>query len=397
MSKKLVIFCDGTWNEPTKRGTNVVRMLQATEFVGKDGKTPQLTHYIAGVGTRREDEKFIGGAFGFGISENIKNAYSFIVSNYEEGDDIYIFGFSRGAYTARSIAGLIHNLGILHRYNLPLVAIAYNYYKDKSEPWKPGGVEAAKFRENNCHAYPTKIRFLGVWDTVGALGAPYGEILSRLLDKLFKTGFHDVTLSESVDAAYHAMAADEHRWPFRPTPIALTDYHHTRNQKNMAAEHGFPLYAERWFPGVHSNVGGGYRQHGLSDYALQWMAARAEENGLNLKKLADVKFSPDRPFAPDPAEKIENSQSWSYRLATILLVKVPWLLGFKAVYPTTDQPLAEHIRWNGDYVRPIGVQDDVSAVTEKIGVDPEYRPTNVPAPIKSVAPSDQKEIQDVET
>jgi uncharacterized protein (DUF2235 family) len=398
MLKKLVIFCDGTWNEPTKRGTNVVRMLQATDFVGKDGTTPQLTHYIAGVGTRREDEKFIGGAFGFGISENIKDAYSFIVSNYEEGDEIYLFGFSRGAYTARSIAGLIHNLGVLHRYNLPLVTIAYKHYKDKSEPWKPSGKEADKFRKENCHAYPAKIRFLGVWDTVGALGAPYGEILGRLLDKLFKTGFHDVTLSESVDAAYHGMAADEHRWPFRPTPMALTEYHHARNRESMAdPKRGFPLYAERWFPGVHSNVGGGYQQHGLSDYALQWMAARAEENGLKLKNLADVRFARDRPFAPDPTEKIEISQTWSYRLATTLLVKVPRLLGFKAVYPTKDQPLAEHIRWSGDYVRPIGAQEDVSAVTEKIGVDPDYCPTNVPAPIKSAAPSDKKELQDVES
>ncbi len=92
--KKLVIFCDGTWNEPTERGTNVVRMLQATDFADADDR-PQLTHYIAGVGTRK-DEKVIGGAFGFGISDNIKDAYAFIVSNYEVGDEIYLFGFSRG-------------------------------------------------------------------------------------------------------------------------------------------------------------------------------------------------------------------------------------------------------------------------------------------------------------
>ncbi len=241
--RKLVIFCDGTWNEPTKRGTNVVRMLQATDFADKYDN-PQFMHYIAGVGTRREDEKFIAGAFGFGISENIKDAYAFIVSNYDEGDEIYLFGFSRGAYTARSIAGLIHNLGVLYRYRLPLVSIAYNYYKDKTDPWRPDGVEADKFRKDNCHAYPTKIRFLGVWDTVGSLGAPYGEILGRLLDKLFKTGFHNVNLSESVDAAYHAMAADERRWPFRLTPMALTDYHRERNKKNLAKK-GFPLYAEQ--------------------------------------------------------------------------------------------------------------------------------------------------------
>ncbi len=391
MSKKLVIFCDGTWNEPTKRGTNVVRMLQATEFADEYGK-PQLIHYIAGVGTRREDEKFVGGAFGFGISENIKNAYAFIVSNYDVGDEIYLFGFSRGAYTARSIAGLIHNLGVLYRYNLPLVSIAYKHYKDKAGPWKPGGQEAKKFREQYCHPYPTKIRFLGVWDTVGALGAPYGEILGRLLDKLFKTSFHDVTLSESVDAAYHALAADERRWPFRPTPIVLTQYHHARNRESIAdPKRGFPLYAERWFPGVHSNVGGGYQQHGLSDYALKWMAERAEKNGLKLKNFADVQFAPDRPFAPNPAEKIENSQTLGYRLATVILVKIPKLFGFKAVYPTNDYPLAKHINWIGDYVRPIAAQEDVSAIIEKMAVDPGYRGTNVPVVTASVSPSGHPE------
>jgi uncharacterized protein (DUF2235 family) len=396
MPKKLVIFCDGTWNEPTKRGTNVVRMLQATDFSDKDGN-PQITHYIAGIGTRREDEKFLGGAFGFGISENIKDAYAFIVSNYEVGDEIYLFGFSRGAYTARSIAGLIHNLGILNRFNLPYVSIAYKHYKDKIVPWKPGGEESKKFREQYCHPYPTKIRFLGVWDTVGALGAPYGEILGRLLNVFFKTGFHDVTLSESVDAAYHALAADERRWPFRPTPMAFTEYHLKRNRESIAdPKRGFPLYAQRWFPGVHSNVGGGYQQHGLSDYALKWMAERAEENGLKLKNLPEVQFAPDRSFAPDPTEKIENSQTLGYRIATVLLVKIPRLLGLKAVYPTKDHPLAKHINWIGDYVRPLGAQEDVGAVTEKMGLDPRYRPANIPAPIKSVSPSDKKEFVDHE-
>ncbi|KAF2989336.1 DUF2235 domain-containing protein (plasmid) [Methylocystis sp. MJC1] len=377
MPKKLVIFCDGTWNEPTKHGTNVVRMLQATDFKDRDGN-PQIIHYIAGVGTRK-DEKLIGGAFGFGISENIKDAYAFIVSNYEVGDQIYLFGFSRGAYTARSIAGLIHNFGVLYRFNLPLVSIAYNYYKDKSDPWKPNGKEAESFRICNCNPYPTKIRFLGVWDTVGALGAPYGEILGRLLARFFKTGFHDVTLSESVEAAYHALAADERRWPFRPTPMLLTEYHRGRNSESMAdSKRGFPLYAERWFPGVHSNVGGGYERHGLSDYALQWMAARAEENGLTLKNFADVKLSEDRPFGPDPTQKPENSQTMAYRIATALMVKAPYLLGLKSVYPTDVQALVRNILWDGDYIRPIRTDADVSALIEKTGVDPDYHPRNVP-------------------
>jgi uncharacterized protein (DUF2235 family) len=140
MPKKLAIFCDGTWNEPTKHGTNVLRMLQATEPKDANGDHPQLVHYIAGVGTRK-GERFRGGAFGLGISDNIIDAYSFIVSNYENGDEIFLFGFSRGAYTARSIAGLIHNLGVLKRHNLPLIAEAYKHYKDKTDDWKPSGTE----------------------------------------------------------------------------------------------------------------------------------------------------------------------------------------------------------------------------------------------------------------
>jgi len=385
--KKLVIFCDGTWNEPTKRGTNVVRMLQATDFIDADGN-PQIAHYIAGVGTRK-DEKVIGGAFGFGISDNIKDAYAFIVSNYEVGDEIYLFGFSRGAYTARSIAGLVHNLGVLRRWNLPLVSIAYDHYKDKTEEWRPSGAASQKFREEYCYPYPTKIRFLGVWDTVGALGAPYGEILGRLIDKLFKTNFHDVKLSASVDAAYHALAADERRWPFRPTPITLTDYHRERN-----AASSFPLYAERWFPGVHSNVGGGYQEHGLSDYALVWMAERAAENGLKLLHFPDVKFSVDRPFGPNPAEKIENSQTFGYRLATVLLVKLPATLGLPSVYPQDDQSLAKRVTWSGDYIRPIDANEDFAPVREKGEVDGSYRPKQLAS---IVAPIAQEKVKETES
>jgi uncharacterized protein (DUF2235 family) len=227
MTKKLVIFCDGTWNGLTARGTNVLRTLQAIES-GDEGGVPQLMHYVAGVGTRR-GEKIQSGTFGYGISGIIKDAYSFLVSNYEENDEIYLFGFSRGAYTARSIAGLVHNLGILRRCNMPQVSIAYGHYKDRSDGWRPKGTDAAQFRSDYCHPWPVKIRFLGVWDTVGALGAPYGEFLGYLVDKMFGCSFHNVTLSESVDSAYHAVAADERRWPFRPTHIELTDYHRQRS------------------------------------------------------------------------------------------------------------------------------------------------------------------------
>jgi uncharacterized protein (DUF2235 family) len=370
MVKKLVIFCDGTWNELTERGTNVLRTLQAIESRDAAGGAPQLMHYIAGVGTRR-GEKFKGGTFGYGISNNIKDAYSFLVSNYEENDEIYLFGFSRGAFTARSIAGLVHNLGILKRCKMPMASIAYDHYKDKSEGWRPKGADAEKFRNDYCHPWPVKIRFLGVWDTVGALGAPYGEFLGYLVDKFFGCSFHDVTLSESVDSAYHALAADERRWPFRPTHIEFTDYHRQRNEKNVSA-HGFPLYKRKWFPGVHSNVGGGYGRYGLSDCALEWMVECARLNGLNIRPLETAEFSKDRLFKMDYSEPIEKSQTFYYQLLTAAFVKAPSLVGLKSVYPSCDCQLAKHLNWRGDYIRPIGPDDDIDAVLEKRKVDKAY-------------------------
>ena len=369
MTKKLIIFCDGTWNEPTQHRTNVLKMLQATEFTDKKGE-PQIVHYIAGIGTRK-GESFRGGVFGLGISENIIHAYSFIMSNYEPCDEIFLFGFSRGAFTARSIAGLIHNVGVLKRHNLPLVAEAYAHYKVKAPGWKPKGAEAVKFREENCHPWPANIKFLGVWDTVGALGAPYGMMTGYLFDKIFKTSFHNVELSESVGSAYHALAADERRWLFRPAPVALTTYHRDRNQANLE-QFGFPLYAQKWFPGVHSNVGGGYDRHGLSDIALEWMAENARRNGLNIKPLEEVQLAPGRGFQKDLTEPAENSQTFYYQLAA-LLVKIPSLLGLPPVYPTADRPLTKHITWGGNYVRPIDAGEDMSLLDEKKAIDPNYK------------------------
>ncbi len=370
MPKKLVIFCDGTWNEPIERGTNVMRTMQATANEDLHGN-PQVLHYIAGVGTRG-GEKVAGGVFGRGISENIADAYSFIVSNYEKDDEIYLFGFSRGAYTARSIAGLVHNFGILKRYKLYLVREVYDHYKKPDAAWKPGGDESKKFREENCHPYPANIRFLGVWDTVGALGAPYGELTGWLVDKLFGCSFHDVTLSDSVQSAYHAMAADERRWPFRPTNIDLTAAHRARNDENMAREGGFPLYEEKWFPGVHSDVGGGYKEYGLSDGALEWMVGRARQNGLNIAELSEADFSPDRRFNPDNKQAIHHSQKLYYQVLTLVTVKI-----LSLVYPWKDRPLRKNVTWKGEYIRPIRPGADVDAVKAKKDADPTYKPKNV--------------------
>lgn len=339
--KKLIVFCDGTWNSADQQTTNnqpcptnVARLFEAITAEDQRGN-PQLVHYIRGVGTRF-GERISGGGFGYGISDNIKEGYQFICSNYEEGDQIFLFGFSRGAFTARSIAGFIHNLGILRRHAFYKLNEAFQYYRDKSPDWKPESANANGFQQAYC--WPTKsIHFVGVWDTVGALGAPYGIVLAWLIDKLFKCGFHDTKLSSSIQSAYHALAIDEHRWPFRPTRWELAPEHQANLQN----------FQEKWFPGVHSDVGGGYPVTGLADISLQWMAQNAQNHGMqvDLTKITSPVFAPDAQAQP------HDSQILFYRLATFLFVKLPSFVGIAV--PGASKKLIPFIKLNGDFHRPV--------------------------------------------
>ena len=303
---------------------------------------PQITHYVEGVGTRK-DETLTGGAFGLGIGANIKNAYGFLVSNYEPGDQIFLFGFSRGAYTARSIAGLIRNMGILKRNHLHRVNEAYKNYKDTTSTWHPDSPESKAFRQQYTHQNET-IAFLGVWDTVGALGAPFATPVGLLLVKFLGSEFHDVKLSSIIESAYQALASDEKRWPFRPCLWELNENHRQKNAQSQS-KGGIPFYEEKWFPGVHSNVGGGYENAGLSDCSLKWMAERAQQRGLNV----DLKFGCicEPPFKPDETQKIANSQTAFYRLTTILFTKLPSLIWKNPVVLESPGKL----QFNGDYNR----------------------------------------------
>lgn len=333
---KIAVFFDGTWNRADQHATNglrcptnVVKLFEA--MLSDDGRdNPQIAHYIRGIGTRKL-ERMRGGGFGYGISDNIKEGYRFLVSNYRPGDDIYIFGFSRGAYAARSLAGLIRNVGILRRENLYLVNEAYTRYKDKSAAWHPDGQEALAFRQQNSWVGET-IRFLGVFDTVGALGAPFGIMLRWIVDKIFCCTFHDTQLSSIIRSAYHALAIDERRLPFLPT---LMEPNKTHNASN---------FEEKWFPGVHSNVGGGYPNTGLSDLALAWMADKAIHHGLrlDLQKISNPRFQPNVLESPN------NSQTMTYRILTILMIKLPGCIG---LIPKEYKDALPHIRWNGDYIR----------------------------------------------
>ena len=309
MTKRIVICCDGTWNTPDQTAdgratpTNVTKVAAAVAESDSTGME-QLVYYQPGVGTTPW-ERIRGGAFGYGLSRSVQQVYRFIINNYEPGDELFLFGFSRGAYMARSTGGLIRNASILRRENVDQVGAAYDLYRSRTI--HPRDVESALFRRSFSHPEP-RIRFIGVWDTVGALGIPWSGIPA--IDRLNRPWqFHDTRLSSRVDSAFHALAVDEARKPFEP---ALWQQSPTADEQWLE---------QVWFRGVHCDVGGGYAETGLSDIALGWLAQRARENGLAFTEGAftEAGNTTEGPqpalssFQPDPFGTLHDSRTGLYR------------------------------------------------------------------------------------
>lgn len=320
MAKRIVLCCDGTWNRPdqAKGGdptpTNVTKFAAAVARRDRYG-TPQVVVYHRGVGTAA-GERLLGGAFGVGLSRIVRSAYRDLLAEYERGDQLFLVGFSRGAYVARSVAGLIRNCGILRPEHVGRIDDAYALYRSRA--FGPHAIESQLFRRS--YSYPSlTVRFVGVWDTVGALGLPWSGIPGvRWLNR--RWSFHDTRLSGTVGAAFQALSIDEKRKPFAPAVWQLPD-----------PEPGQVL-EQVWFAGDHSNVGGGHVDSGLSDIALQWMARRAREQGLALVPGAfgmddavDDGAAMDGAaaaepgeglirFAPDPMGEMGDARKGFYRL-----------------------------------------------------------------------------------
>jgi uncharacterized protein (DUF2235 family) len=310
--RRLVMCCDGTWNQPDELKdrvpvpTNVTKVALGLDRTDREGN-PQLLYYHPGVGTR-PGERIIGGAFGYGLSRNVRDCYRFVVENYQEGDELYFFGFSRGAYTARSAVGLIRNSGILHRSNIHRIPQAYALYRSRVA--EPRGIEARLFRR--MYSYDeVRIHFVGVWDTVGALGIPIDGI--RIPGSSRWWGFHDTALSSWVRNAFHALAIDEQRGPFRPT-LWQRQAHSTDQRLEQV-----------WFAGVHCDVGGGYIDPSLSEIPLLWMVQRAVECDLAFQPgyftlaggpldLHDEQRHFGAIIAPDALGALHQSRKGFYRL-----------------------------------------------------------------------------------
>jgi uncharacterized protein (DUF2235 family) len=270
--KRLIVCCDGTWQKlSSEYPTNVVKITQAIKSVGDDG-VPQILYYSEGVGTGDLIDKLGGGAFGWGLDNVIQNAYRFLCLNYEPNDQIYLFGFSRGSYTVRSLGGLIYNVGLLNRPHIRDTPKAYKFYRDRSTDTRPSSSAAIEFRAK--YSQEVAITFLGCWDTVGALGIP-DQIPWFPLDNIInrKYEFHDTQINRRIQCARHAVAIDEKRQVFYVTPMHKSAKADAQDLKQV------------WFPGEHGCVGGGTEQHRkLSDAALVWMMEEAGRMGLGFQQ-----------------------------------------------------------------------------------------------------------------
>lgn len=292
MAKNIVICSDGTGNSAVKdRGTNVFKLYEAVDLNGHRGDPglrQQVALYDDGVGSQGlKPVKALAGALGWGLSRNVRELYAELVRVYDPGDKLYLFGFSRGAFTVRTLAGLISEIGVLDRekftteYELrAAVKVAYKYHRRHYQtaisklfrkPPEEGDLERFRkehsvFDAEHCPEGVPSIDFIGVWDTVDAVGFPADFIADMWNTWFYRFKFPDTTLSPRVKRACHAISIDDERHTFHPVLW------------NERGESG--RIEQVWFAGVHSNVGGGYPKQGMSLVPLLWMMNHAGASGL---------------------------------------------------------------------------------------------------------------------
>lgn len=268
---RVALFLDGTWNT-SYDNTNVWRLKSLCP------DTPeQKVYYSVGVGTQR-GEKVTGGAFGIGINEEVINAYEWLIENYAEHDQIFIFGFSRGASTARSLAGFISKCGLLRPGSPVSLKQMYDRYRKGNatsilalQNMNDGLSLEDRWLKTYSRAIP--IWFQGVWDTVGSLGMPI-PLMPHVSKKDF--AFLETDLRINDTHAYHALAIDEHRPAFKPTLWQKV----VPPSGDTPSPRDFFHVEQRWFAGAHANVGGGYENDLLAQRPLEWVMGKAAEHGL---------------------------------------------------------------------------------------------------------------------
>lgn len=338
--KRLVFCFDGTGNALDRpHATNVAITAAAIKNVSRT--VPQIIYYDEGVGTGSWRDKFVGGTMGKGLFDRIVEAYKFLVFNYEPGDEIFIFGFSRGAYTARSFAGLIQHVGVVNSCFADKIHVAASLYerresKDAIEELDEINRFRAEFAPDVCASEQDRlwriqnagvasaeklpvvaIKYIGVWDTVKTIGDPMlgdddgdGEYDAA--------EFHDHRLHTSVAAARHAVAIDERRKKFNVTLWDNIDALNT--ERGAKVDDSERPYQQQWFPGDHGSVGGGGDIRGLSDEALEWIWEGAKQQGLAFEASS---YSKIWMIQPDVLAPTINMSEKTWDLPAVVMRNLP--------------------------------------------------------------------------
>jgi len=284
---------DGTWQRlRSDHPTNIAKIARAVDHEDFGG-AKQIVVYTRGVGaptdlTRDADGALAGGLFGAGLETDILETYIRICLNYQWGDKLYLFGYSRGAFSARSLAGLIRRCGIVRRRFVNRAPEAFELYRKRFD--SADAPELVRFRQETNKSRPDAlergdpppIEFLGVFDTVGQRGLPSGlGILTDWFNRKYE--FHDSDLSPFVLAARHAVAIDERRFAFPPTLWTNLDALNARFVEQGLRGDELP-YQQRWFPGLHGDIGGGDPKAKLADIPLGWVVEGAVRAGLKIDR-----------------------------------------------------------------------------------------------------------------
>jgi len=352
--KNIVICCDGTGNQFGEQNSNVVKLYETLVR-----NADQIAYYHPGVGTMgsrsalsaigRWWTRVIGLAFGYGISDNLADAYQFLMSNFNSDDDVYVFGFSRGAYTARALCGMLHAVGLLTKGNEGLIPYAIRMIKRKEINFQV----AADFKRT--FSRECKTHFVGVWDTVSSLGWVYDPV---------NFPFTRATKNPDLHIVRHAMSIDERRAFFRQNSFGAP----YDDQQDVM---------EVWFAGVHSDVGGSYpeSESQLSKIALRWMLCEAERAGLrvDLQKKADILGGKAPYVSPDPDTKNlhESLRGWWW---------------FAELWPKLVHVLSAKGRWHAWIRINLGRRREIppsplvhNSVEQRLAAaNLHYRPSNLP-------------------